>query len=200
MPERPSVPLEPLAAPIRATTTENIQLPRIYWAFRTPPFGHDAWFAGQLLASHLADGKSSPIYRDLVWDRQIAQDAGAHLYPTEEAGIFLVWATAKPGVDPDRLAEVVRQLLVRARQPVPEPDLQRARKQSLIGLMSGLETLDARADRLSMYATLFDHPDGAFEENARVAALSPADLAQFAEDHLKLDGAVELTVRPESAP
>ena len=57
---------------------DDVQLPRVYMAFRVAPFGSDEWYAAALLSTLLGDGKSSPLYRDLVWERQIAQEAGCY--------------------------------------------------------------------------------------------------------------------------
>jgi predicted Zn-dependent peptidase len=198
LPARPARPLPPLAEPIRETVTDEVRLPRIYAAFRTPRFGAAEWDAGALLAALLADGRTSRLYRDLVWERQLAQEAGAFLYPTEELGVFVAFATARPGVEPARLAAELRKHLDAAASSADELDLQRARNRTLRGVWEALETLDERADRLSMHATFFDRPEGAWEEAGRYAALSAGELAEFAGSYLGAERGVELTVLPRS--
>jgi zinc protease len=197
-PARASRPLSPLDEPTFETVTDEVRLPRIYAAFRTPPFGGSEWYAGSLLSALLADGRTSRLYRDLVWERQLAQEAGAYLYPTEELGIFVAFATARPGVDPARLAAELRGHLDAVAHPAAEPDLQRARNRTLRGVWEGLETLDERADRLSMHATFFDRPEGAWDEAGRYTALSSEDLAAFASSYLAAERGVELTVLPRT--
>jgi predicted Zn-dependent peptidase len=196
-PERGRWPLGPRESAIAETVTDNVQLARIYQAYRTPPFGSDDWYAGSLLTALLADGKSSPLYRDLVWQRQIAQDIGAYLYPTEELGVLVIWATAKPGTPPDRLTVALRGHLDRLRHaPAGAADLQRARNRTLAGVWSELETLDDRADRLSMHATLFDRPELAWGEAERYEHSTDESIQRFATSFLAADQAVELTVLP----
>ena len=197
-PARRSWPLEPLSSPIAETVADDVSLPRVYLAFRCPPAGSDAWYAGSLLAALLSDGKSSPLYRDLVWDRQIAQDAGAYLYPTVEFAPFVVWATARPGVEPATLAASLRGHLDAVAAAPPPEAFERASNRTLTALWSDLETLDERADRLSMHATFFDRPEGAWEEAGRYAALSAGELAEFAGSYLGAERGVELTVLPRS--
>ncbi|HSM13705.1 MAG TPA: pitrilysin family protein, partial [Thermoanaerobaculia bacterium] len=130
-PARGGWPLPPLEGAVRETVEDEVQLPRIYFAFRIAPFGTDEWFAASLAATLLAAGKSSPLYRDLVWERQLAHDVGCYVYPTEELGIFLAVATARPGVAADELAAALREHLDRAARPPADEDLERARNRTL---------------------------------------------------------------------
>ena len=199
-PERRRWPLASLTEPVAETVADDVQLPRVYVAFRVAPFGTDEWYAAALLSTLLGDGKSSPLYRDLVWERQIAQEAACYVYPTEEVGVFLAVATAKPGVDVRRVADALREHLDRAARGVPEEEHRRALNQTLAGLWGGLETLDRRADQLSMFATLCDRPELAWSEPERYAAQSPAALAELAGTRLAARAAVELTVVPRERP
>jgi len=193
-------PLSPLEQPVSETVADEVRLPRVYLAFRAPPFGGDSWHAGALLTALLGDGRSSPLYRDLVWERQLAQETGAYLYPTEELGIFVAYATARPGVEPARLVAELRSHLDSAATPAGEAEIERARNRTLRAVWEGLETLDERADRLSMYATYFDRPERAWEEAACYSALTADDLAEFARRFLGTGQQVELTVVPRSQP
>ncbi len=197
-PQQGHWPLPPLAAAVAETVEDDVQLARVYMAFRAEPFATDDWFATSVLASLLADGKSSPLYRDLVWDRQLAQEVGCHLYPTCEMGVLLLVATARPGVDPQRLAESMRAHLdgVISGAAVTADDLERARNRILAGLWEELETLGNRADQLSMYASLFDRPDLAGSEPGRYAAVEADDLRRVAAARLRAEQAVTLTVVP----
>ncbi len=188
--------IAPLERAVIESTDDDVRLARVYLAFRTPPFGGDAWYAGALAAALLAQGKSSPLYRDLVWERQLAQDAAAYLYPTAECGIFVLSATAKPGTEPARLAAELRAHLDRMAVSVPSVELERARNRTLASIWDDFQTLDERADRLSMHTTLFDRPSAAWEEPSRYAARTGAELSEFAARFLGADQAVELTVNP----
>ena len=198
-PARVRRPLPPLETGTVETVEDAVQLPRVYLAYRIPPFGEPEWFAASLLANLLADGKSSPLYRDLVWERQLAQEAACYVYPTAEAGFFVALATARPGIEPAALAEALRGHLERAARPASAEEHARALNRTLVELWEGLETLDRRADQLSMYATLFDRPELAWDEPARYAAVGVEEMAAFAEARLAPARAVELTVVPRSA-
>jgi predicted Zn-dependent peptidase len=198
-PQRGSLALAPLEAPVAETVEDSVQLPRVYFAFRIPPFGDPEWFASALLANLLADGKSSPLYRDLVWERQLAQEAACYVYPTAQTGFFIAIATARPGVEPAALADALRGHLDRAARPLPAADHERALHRTLVELWEGLETADRRADQLSMYATLFDRPELAWDEPGRYTAVTAEAMAAVAAERLGADRQVTLTVLPRSA-
>ncbi|KAB2962694.1 MAG: insulinase family protein [Thermoanaerobaculia bacterium] len=197
-PPRAKLPLPPLAAGVAETVEDSVQLARVYLAFRIAPFGEPEWFAASLLANLLSAGKSSPLYRDLVWERQLAQEAACYVYPTAEAGFFVALATARPGVEAVALAAALRGHLDRAARPAPAEDHERALNRTLLELWEGLETLERRADLLSMYATLFDRPELAWSEPARYAAVGAEEMAAFAGARLGPGRAVELIVVPRS--
>ncbi|MCM2270537.1 MAG: insulinase family protein [Thermoanaerobaculia bacterium] len=199
-PPRTSHSLAPRETAVRETVADDVRLPRVYLAFRTPPYGDPRWHAGSLLAGVLADGRASTLYRDLVWERQLAQEAGAFLYPTAELGIFVAYATARPGVEPQRLADELRRHLDDAAEPAPNESVDRARNRRLSSLWEELESLDDRADRLSMHATLFDRPERAWEEPSRYLRLTAAEMADFGREFLAAERAVELTVVPRGEP
>ncbi|MGH9362327.1 MAG: M16 family metallopeptidase, partial [Thermoanaerobaculia bacterium] len=141
-PEPPAVEadLPPLAGERREELPDDVRLARVYFGFRAPRYGDPRWYAGDLLAGVLAAGKSSVLYRDLVYERQLAQEVGVHLDPTELAGTFYVVATARPGVEPETLIEAVSQHLDRAAAAPPEPaDFERARNKALADIWGVLQ-------------------------------------------------------------
>ena len=75
------------------------------------------------------------------------------------ASLTCGWATARPGVDLERLETVYWQELERmAREPVSDDELARAKALTEADELGALMRVEERADRLSMYATLLDDP------------------------------------------
>jgi zinc protease len=184
-PGPPVAPVVPVAPPPggerRATLLDDVHLPRVYIAFRAPAYGQRAWYAADLLAAVLAGGKASPLYRDLVYERQIAQDVGASIGPQECGGTFMLVATARPGVTAEALEEALLGHLERAATTLPAAeDFERARNRMLTDYFSGLQRLDTVADLLSQFATYFDHPAGALAEADRYLEIAPRELMDYA--------------------
>jgi predicted Zn-dependent peptidase len=200
-------PLPPLERPSRDRIGDRVQLSRIYLAFRTEPFGTDGWWAANLAASVLSDGKSSPLVEDLVVRRELAQDVSAYVYPTEEVGIFVLAATARPGIELERLEARLHAHLDRLREAESpgdaeaprwalEPELDRARRRALAGLHSELQTVDHRADLLSQYTTYFDDPARAFQEAAAIESVGAVEIREFANGRLRAGQCATLGVVP----
>jgi predicted Zn-dependent peptidase len=165
--------------------------------FHAPAYGRDGWFAADLLATALSDGKSSILYEDLVYRRELAKDVGCYVFPTEETATFAIIATAKPGVAPEALEEALVEHLERwQRETLPTSQIERAKSALVTSHYSQLQTLDRRADRLSMLTTYFDAPELLSKEAQRYLGLETEDLRQFVAEHLVPDRRVVVTVVP----
>jgi zinc protease len=181
----------------REEMADAVELSRIYLSWAIPAYGSDDWYAADLLSTVLSGGRSSPLYRDLVYERQLAQDVSAFALPTELAGTFSVVATARPEVDPARLEEAVRgHLAVAAAAAPPDGDLERARNRVLTLHCEALQQLDQRADQLSQLTTYFGNPHLLAAELERYRELAGADLRRCADRWLTPERSVALTVVP----
>jgi zinc protease len=181
----------------RKTLPEDVRLPRVYIGFRAPAYGERAWYVADLLASVLAGGKSSPLYRDLVYERQIAQDVGVSVGPQEAGGSFTVISTARPGVPADALEEaLLGHLAAAAARPPDEADFDRARNRLLTDYYSGLQRLETVADQLSQFATYFDDPAGGLTEGERYLDITPRELMAYAAERCALPERVVVSIVP----
>lgn len=87
--------------PSRQTMYDQVPQARIYRVWVTPQDNSRAATDLFTAASILGDGKNSRLYKDLVYDRQIATDVSVFNYELQMASIFGVVATVKPGEDVD---------------------------------------------------------------------------------------------------
>jgi zinc protease len=180
-------PVPPVVAPLtplgeqRDVLERDVRLPRLYMAFRAPAYGQRLWYAADLLSSVLTGGKSSRLYQDLVYDRQIAQEVGAYVSPYEEVATFMMIATARPGVSLETLESALVEHLERAASAPPDPaDLERARNRMLTEHYGALQNLENRADVFSQFTTFFDDPGAVAREADRYQEIAPADLTEVA--------------------
>ncbi|HEX9943676.1 MAG TPA: pitrilysin family protein [Thermoanaerobaculia bacterium] len=195
-----SAPLPPLGGERRLALPDDVRLPRVYLGFRSPGYGQRLWYAADLLAAVLAGGKSSPLYRELVYERQIAQDVGASVGPYESAGTFMLVATARPGVAVEELEEALLAAVARAAAGPPEPaDLERARNRMLTDYYSGLQKLEGLADLFSQFTTYFDDPGGVAAEARRYLEITPQDIMDYAAGWCAETERVVVSVVPRQA-
>src|SRR4029077_4706201 len=137
------------------------------------------------------------LYRDLIYDRQIAQDVAASVSPYEEVATFLVVATARPGVPVEALESALLSHVDRLAAEGPAPaDLERSRNRALMDYFSALQRLEPRADQLSMFTTYFDNPDGVAGEADVYRALTGEDLLEYAAGWWRESERVALTFVP----
>ena len=99
--------------------------------------------------------------RRLVRDERIAQDiAFFTLGFVGGASISAGWATARPEAEIERVEAVLHEELERiARAPISDDELARARALVEADELGAVQRVEERADRLSMYAMLFDEPN-----------------------------------------
>jgi zinc protease len=83
----------------RQIMQDRVPQARIYKIWMMPEIGHPEATDLDLVAGILSEGKTSRLYKRLVFDDQIASDVAAFAFPLEIAGLFGVVATAMPGQD-----------------------------------------------------------------------------------------------------
>ncbi|HSJ32110.1 MAG TPA: pitrilysin family protein [Longimicrobiales bacterium] len=197
IPGRTDIPLA-MEGEVRDTVEQDISLARVYQAYRTPPFGSDEYYAGVVASYILGTGKAALLYRTLVRERQLAQDVIAYAFPiVVGASMIVVWATARPGTGIDELEEALTEQ-IEALAAVDDADVERAVAMLETSHLTELQTVDERADQLSMYATLFDDPDRINTELARVRGVTTADVRAFATRYLHRDNRAVLRYVPKN--
>ena len=209
IPANPSIPeLGDLSLPPilgkerRETVHDKVPLPRVYLGFRAPRFGDERLDALDIAAQILAGGKGSRLHRRLVRDERIAQDiALVPLGFVGGASIVAGWATVRPGVTVERVEAALHEELERlGRETITDDELARARALIETEELGGLSRVEERADRLSMYATLFDDPDLINRMLPRYLGVTAEQIRSVAADVFRVDNRVVLTYLPELPP
>ncbi|MFL5756921.1 MAG: M16 family metallopeptidase, partial [Chloroflexota bacterium] len=185
----------------REVVHDRVPLPRVYFGFRAPVFGDRRLDALDLASQILAGGKGSRLHRRLVRDERIAQDVAFFALGFIGGGsIAAGWATVRPDIDVDRVERVYVEELERlATEPVTDDELARAKALVEADELGGLSRVEERADRLAMYATLFDEPDVINQMLPRYQAVTPDAIQESAAAVLREDNRVVLTYVPVAA-
>ena len=191
-----------LGAEVRETVHDRVPLPRVYVGFRAPAFGDERLDALDIAAQVLAGGKGSRLHRRLVRDERIAQDVAlVALGFIGGASICVGWATLRPGIPVERVEAALHEELDRlAREPISDDELARARALIETEELGGLSRVEERADRLSMYATLFDDPDLINRMLPRYLSITADQIQEVAAATFRADNRVVLTYLPELPP
>lgn len=199
IPELGDLALPPIiGAEIRETVVDRVPLPRVYVAYRAPAYGDVRLDALEVAGQILAGGKGSRLYRRLVREERIAQDVS--LFTSGFVGgasLTTGWATVRTGIEVDRVEAALHEEIDRiGREPVTGDELARAKALIETEELGALQRVDERADRLSMFATLFDDPDLINRMLGRYLAVTPEAIREVAAAVLRRENRVVLTYLP----
>src|SRR6202158_2915976 len=177
-----------IATERRAVVQDNVQLPRVYMAWLTSPIFKPGDAEADLAATILGGGKSSRLYKKLVYEKQIAQDVGVNQQSLILGSVFEVQATAKSGVKPEELEKAIITELEAFRKDGPTAaELTRARNVIESRIIAGLETLGGSggvADRLNSYNHYLGTPDFLAADIARYEDSTAESIQAFAQGQL----------------
>ena len=200
IPTLPDLSLPPtLGGERRETVLDRVPLPRIYFGFRAPAFGDTRLDALDVASQILAGGKGSRLHRRLVRDERIAQDVALFtLGFIGGASICAGWATVRPGIEVARVEAAFLEELDRlAREPVTPDEMARAHALIEADELGALQRVEERADRLSMYATLFDDPGLIDRMLPRYLAVTPETILDVSASVFVPDNRLVLTYLPD---
>jgi predicted Zn-dependent peptidase len=209
IPANPAIPPAPdmsvapnLGGEIREVVADRVPLPRVYFAFRMPVFGTDAFEALTVASDLLGTGRASRLYRSLIRERQLAQDVSVFPFPiVGGASMFTMWATARPGISHEQLeGALMAEVDALTESPASDEELERVRNLHAAAVESSLERISERADRLSMYACLFDEPQRINTEVSRYVAVGAEGVRAAMGETLRRDNRRVLTDVPAEAP
>src|SRR5712671_2909837 len=172
----------------RVVVKDHIELPRLYMAWLTPPIFKAGDAEAQLAAGILGQGKSSRLYKTLVYDKQIAQDVAAYCIPFTLGSEWIIQATAREGHTLEEIEKEIDAQLDAFRQSGPNAqELDRAKATTETGILFSLERnggFDGIADRINMYNHHLKNPDYLAEDINRYRKATAADVQAVAAKYL----------------
>jgi zinc protease len=183
---------------VREVVEDDVMLPRIFLAFRTPVFGSDGYYAASVCSAVLGMRKASRLHRELVRDRQIAAEANAFTFDLSKGSdLLIVDVTARPGVNEEELeAGVVRVVDTLREDGVTRAEVDRAIALVETAFVTSMQSAGERADKLSMFATYFGRPELVNEQVERYRAVTPEEVNEFAREYLGEDNRASLVYIP----
>ena len=191
------VPVAHLSGEKRVVQEDRVELPRLYMVWNTPAEFTPGDAELDLLAGVLAGGKSSRLYRRLVYDLQIAQDVSAAQISARLGSEFWIVATARSGHTLTEIEHVVQEELDRIKDDPPSRrELDRTVNQYEASFIDRLENIGATANLLNTYVRLTGNPDYFNEDLSRYRAIDPADIQAIAGSWLPDSARVILSVVP----
>ena len=197
-------PLPPMELPrtfggwTREVVEDDVMLPRVFLAFRSPVFGASDYYAGSVCAAVLGMRRGSRLYRALVREREVASEVSAFTWDLAKgADLFVVDATARPGTDAVTLEAAMVAEIDRLRtEGVRAEEVERALALIETDYVSSMQAAGDRADALSKFATLFGDPARVNEQLERYRTVSADAVTAFARELLGEDNRASLVYVP----
>jgi zinc protease len=183
----------------RQTVSDHVPQARLYEVWNAPRYGEADATRLDLLSDVLSQGKTSRLYKRLVYDDQIATDVEADLDARELNSQFSIVVTLRPGKDLSKAEQAVHEELTRLLEKGPtEDELQRVKTQYFAGFIRGIERIggfDGVSDILAMNQTYRGNPDYYKTILDQVHRASANDLKKAGQEWLS-DGVYILQVVP----
>jgi zinc protease len=193
-----------LGSDVYATLEDRVQLPRVYDAWHTVRAFADGDATLDVLANVLSAGKSSRLYKRLVYELQIATDVVAFQDGGRIDGKLEVFATARPGHDLNELQRVIDDELKRLAEQGPTArEVARAQntfEAEFLGRMERVGGFGGKADQLNFYNYVVGTPDYFQKDLDRYRRATPADVQRAARQYLVEAHRVVLSVVPQGKP
>jgi zinc protease len=183
----------------RQIMQDRVPQARIYMVWNMPEWkSRDAQML-DLVSDVLTSGKTSRLYKRLVYDEQIATDVGAFVDTREIGGQFVVMATARPDADLADVERGVREEMAKLLAEGPTAtELQRVKTQARASFIRGVERIGGfggKSDVLAQGEVYAGDPEFHKTRQARIASATTADLRDAAQRWLA-DGVFIIEVHP----
>jgi zinc protease len=189
-----------LARDVRIFFEDRVELPRLYLAWITPAMFADGDADLDLATDLLANGKTSRLYRRLVFDERIATDVSASQNSREIAGYAQITATAAPGHTLAELESAIVDEMARLTAEGPTDDeMERGRVQAESQFMFRLQTVGGfggKSDQLNAYNVFLGDPDYFDRDLDRYQRVSSESLQRVAGQYLDSQARVTLSIVP----
>ncbi len=204
IPASPPITRHEVAIPRRTGESRQIMQDRVpqarmYKMFVMPEYRSAEADYLDLATDVLASGKSSRLYKRLVYDAQIATNVSAFIFPLEIAGIGGIIADARPGVELSKVEQAVNEELAKFLKDGPTAEeLKRIKTQKRAQFVRGVETIGGfggKSDVLAQGEVYAGNPDHHKVSQKRQLEASAQQLLDAARKWFS-DGAHVLEVQP----
>jgi len=186
---------------VRIHFEDRVELPRLYLAWHTPAMFAEGDADLDLATDLLANGKTSRLYRRLVFDERLATDVSASQNSREMMGYAQITATAAPGHTLAEIERVIFEEIARLAADGPtDAEIERGRVQAETQFMFRLQTVGGfggKSDQLNAYNVFLNDPAYFPKDLERYQACTKASLQAVVNRYLDPSRRVTLSIVPQ---
>jgi zinc protease len=207
--EIPSAPMPEVPEPPEVRLTETVSLfhednyarvPMLTMAWPTVPVYHPDQYALDVLAQLLTAGKSTPFYKVLVEEAEVAPSVFMSQRNMELAGRFTLTVRAFAGTDLDDVASAVDAAFERFEtEGVPAAELERIKAGYETGFYRRLSSVLGKANQLAQYSIFAGDPGFAATDLERLLSVTEGDVMRVYEQYVKDRPSITTSFVPRGA-
>ena len=184
----------------REVVEDDVVLPRLFLAFRSPVFGSGGYFSASICAAVLGMRKGSRLYRALVRERQVASEVSAFTFDLSKGSdLLIVDATAHMGISAAELETAVSEEIAGLRiRKITTEEIARVVALIETDLLSALQSAGERADKLSQFATYFGDAAMVNTQLSQYRDVTADQVNNFVQEFLGDDNRISLVYVPQT--
>jgi len=190
-----------LSTSVRLLQEDRVELPRLYLAWHAPAMFKAGDAELDLVSDVLANGKTSRLYRALVYSRRIATEVAAFQNSRELGSFFQVIATAAPGHTLAELETAIDEEMATLAAEGPDTDeMERSLAQAEAQFVYRLQTVGGfggKSDQLNAYNTFIGQPGFFDQDLARYTNATAEGLRSTLATYLCGQPRISLSVVPK---
>ncbi|MBT5060008.1 MAG: insulinase family protein [Gemmatimonadetes bacterium] len=187
----------------RAVAEDDVDLSRLYYVWHTPGLAAPGDAEFDLLSSILTGGKTSRLFKSLVYDRQIAQNVSARQSSRALSSEYEITVTAREGHSLAEIAAVLdEELALLLSEGVSQEELDLVIVSWEATFIRGLEHIGGFygiAGRLGLYNTAQGDPNGFAGDLARYRSATVESINATVRQFLQPDRRAVLEIVPRGS-
>jgi zinc protease len=199
---RPEAWVAKMTSSHRAAAQDRVPQGRVYKVWNVPQLGTADNDFLDLVSDCFGQGKSSRLYKRLVYDEQLATNVFVYVDSKEIGSQFTVIATSRPGQDLGKIEAVIDEEVARFIEHGPTPEeLDRVKTQYTAGFVRGLERVGGfggKSDVLASFAVYTGDPEN-YKPSLRNHQVATAEDLRGAAQRWLSDGSFVLDITPYPA-
>jgi zinc protease len=200
------IPRNPTREPVqrgerREVVHFDVKAPILAAAWHAPASGHADAPALDAASEILSGGRSSRLYRRLVYDSQQALAVETGYAEMRAAGVFEAFASVRPDAEIERVEASLFEEIARLRDGLASPsEIEKAKRNLEVSLLGGLDTSHALAFHVASDFVLLGRIRPLAERLETIRAIRAEDVQRVVRTWLRDDGrSVVHVIPPRSA-
>ena len=194
---RPDLKEPPQEKERRTVQMKAVPLPAYVEGYHVPADGAPDFYPLSLASSILSDGRSSRIYKSLVYEKRLVVEADASGNFTEDPNLFIATLIMNQGVSIEAGAKALDAEFIRLmNEPVSDKELEKAKNKVRAEYAFGRQSVQQKAQALGHAAVIHGDTSTANSEFDRFMKVTKEDILRVAKMYFLTESRTVLIVTP----